>query len=227
MIATTGVMDPAYDGGMEGWIADTWAKTKSLVSGTGWQVPAGSAQVQAAASGQAVVTPTAGVSTSGRPLPVTITPPSPVVYTVKKGDTLSGVARAYGVTLSQLRAWNPQITNANVITTGQKINIAEMVARPTTQVSQGQQVQATGLQPGAAVSFPTFVPETGMLYTPDPQAIQPGMVTSLAPVSAGASLYSTTPAAGTSLAGLLENPMVLGLGALGLVLLLKGGKGKK
>ena len=45
-------------------------------------------------------------------------------HTVKKGDTLSSIARKYGVTIQDLQAVNT-IPNKNVIYIGQKINIPE------------------------------------------------------------------------------------------------------
>ncbi|MDK2903500.1 MAG: hypothetical protein PWQ93_1419 [Clostridiales bacterium] len=44
-------------------------------------------------------------------------------YTVKKGDTMWGIARKYGVSLSALIKANPQIKNPDLIYPGQKINI--------------------------------------------------------------------------------------------------------
>jgi LysM repeat protein len=44
-------------------------------------------------------------------------------YTVKTGDTLSRIAQDCGVSLQDLLAANPSITNANLITVGQKIAI--------------------------------------------------------------------------------------------------------
>lgn len=44
-------------------------------------------------------------------------------YVVQKGDTLSGIASRFGITLSQLLALNPQITNPNLIYPGQVINV--------------------------------------------------------------------------------------------------------
>jgi spore coat assembly protein SafA len=44
---------------------------------------------------------------------------------VKKGDTLSGIAKANGVSLKALLAANPQIKNPNVIIPGQKITIPD------------------------------------------------------------------------------------------------------
>lgn len=45
------------------------------------------------------------------------------MYTVRPGDTLSAIAQRFGVTLQQILAVNPQITNANVIFIGQSVCI--------------------------------------------------------------------------------------------------------
>ena len=47
----------------------------------------------------------------------------PVYHTVKKGETLSGIARAYGVTLSAVIAFNPQIKNPNLIYPGDRVRV--------------------------------------------------------------------------------------------------------
>lgn len=44
-------------------------------------------------------------------------------YTVVKGDTLSGIAKKYGITLTQIIALNPQIKNPNLIYVGDKIRV--------------------------------------------------------------------------------------------------------
>jgi LysM repeat protein len=44
-------------------------------------------------------------------------------YTVKAGDTLFSIARAHTTTVAALLSANPQITNSNVISVGQKINL--------------------------------------------------------------------------------------------------------
>lgn len=42
---------------------------------------------------------------------------------VQQGDTLSGIAQEFGISLSDLEAANPQITNPDLIVPGQVINI--------------------------------------------------------------------------------------------------------
>ena len=44
-------------------------------------------------------------------------------YTVKKGDTLWGIAKRYGVSLTALIAANPQIKNPNLIYPGNRVNM--------------------------------------------------------------------------------------------------------
>jgi len=46
-----------------------------------------------------------------------------ISYTVKKGDTLWGIAKRYGVTLTALIRANPQIKNPNLIYPGDEVNI--------------------------------------------------------------------------------------------------------
>jgi LysM repeat protein len=51
-------------------------------------------------------------------------------YTVKSGDTLSGIASRFGVSLGALESANPQITNPNLIYVGQQIHIPGAAAAP-------------------------------------------------------------------------------------------------
>ncbi|MFC4728142.1 glycoside hydrolase family protein [Coralloluteibacterium thermophilus] len=50
-------------------------------------------------------------------------PPGGSTYTVRPGDTLSGIAAAHGVTLQALLAANPEIANPDLIQVGQVIRI--------------------------------------------------------------------------------------------------------
>ena len=63
-----------------------------------------------------------GVSTStNKDKPTTTT--SVRSYTIKSGDTLSAIAKRYGVRLSEIKAANPNIKNLNKIRPGQKIKV--------------------------------------------------------------------------------------------------------
>lgn len=53
-------------------------------------------------------------------------------HKVAKGETLSGIARKYKVTLSNLRSWNPKITNPNRIYIGQIINVSKISSGAST-----------------------------------------------------------------------------------------------
>ncbi len=74
--------------------------------------------------GQIINIPTV-MSSAGAPV---VAPPTGIIpntgqglYTVQEGDTLSTIAARYGVTLAQVVAVNPQITNPNQIYAGQQI----------------------------------------------------------------------------------------------------------
>jgi spore coat assembly protein SafA len=59
-------------------------------------------------------------------------PAPPEVYVVRPGDTLFAIARRFGVTLEQLLAANPQITDPDRIFPGERINIPAAAPPPGT-----------------------------------------------------------------------------------------------
>jgi LysM repeat protein len=65
--------------------------------------------------------PSPSPSESLAPTPVPLA--TPILYTIKKGETLSHIATAHGVTLQQLLAANKSIKNPNSIREGQQITI--------------------------------------------------------------------------------------------------------
>ena len=73
----------------------------------------------------------AGVPSFRRPAPVPAMPSKALQeqrrakadYSIKKGDTLSAIAKRNGTTVKALLAKNPQIKNANRIFVGDKINL--------------------------------------------------------------------------------------------------------
>ena len=99
---------------------------------------------------QRVTTPTAQKTqpaTKGAPASVNInkTKTSPtatrnsssIVYTIKKGDTLSKIAKEYDTTIEALLRANPNIKNPNLIFAGQQINIPDQLAEPITPPNIG------------------------------------------------------------------------------------------
>ena len=76
--------------------------------------------------GQPAATPTPVVATVAPTASLAPTPPplpTPTTYTVVAGDTLSGIASRYGLTISQLMKANPQIKNENQLSIGEQLTI--------------------------------------------------------------------------------------------------------
>ena len=79
-------------------------------------------------------------------------------YTVKAGDTLTGIAKKYGMSYADLKSLNPQIKNPNLIKVNDYINVrsgnkakdlvdyARSLQDVTTYVYGGQQNQAPPLR---------------------------------------------------------------------------------
>jgi spore coat assembly protein SafA len=64
------------------------------------------------------------------PMPVPLPCPGGIVYTVKPGDTMFEIARMYGISLADLIAANPQISDPNLIYPGQMICIPKTIVSP-------------------------------------------------------------------------------------------------
>ncbi len=67
--------------------------------------------------------PSTLASPTAEPTPTPEPVATPLVYTVKSGDTLSKIATKYNVTIDQILEANPAITNPNRIAPGDKITI--------------------------------------------------------------------------------------------------------
>ncbi|WP_350346140.1 GH25 family lysozyme [Heyndrickxia faecalis] len=75
-------------------------------------------------------------------------------YTVKRGDTLSGVAKKYGTTVARLKSLNG-IKNANLIYAGQKLKISGSVAAENTKyvtVRSGDTVSELAAKYGSMIA---------------------------------------------------------------------------
>jgi LysM repeat protein len=93
--------------------------------------------------------PTEPISTPSIPVtPPAPTPPPTIIYEVKSTDRgLIPIARANGVTLKELLAANPKLTETSVIHVGDKINIVHSAAT------------------GTAATAPATTPDASSLYT--------------------------------------------------------------
>jgi len=87
--------------------------------------------------GQVLIIP--GTGTAPQPTPQ---PGTQVRYTVKSGDTLSAIARKYGVTVTQIANAN-NITNVNLIRVGQVLIIPGTGTAPQPTPQPGTQVRYT------------------------------------------------------------------------------------
>jgi LysM domain len=74
-------------------------------------------------SGPSGASPSVSVAPSVSIEPTTAPAATPILYTIKKNETLSKIAIAHGITLQQLLDANPTIKNPNKITEGQQITI--------------------------------------------------------------------------------------------------------
>ena len=77
---------------------------------------------------------------------------STILYTVQTGNTLSGIAYKYGVTVSQLQQWN-NISNPNLIYTGQVLKIYQM--------SEGQASGKNRTSSSSNSSYTTYTVQAG------------------------------------------------------------------
>lgn len=92
-----------------------------------------------------LLTPYIEYSDNQEPKPVP-TPPTEITfadYTVKKGDTLSGIAKKYNTTVEAIMRANPQIKDANKIYVGQVIQIPVKTMQTSTSATSSEKVYHT------------------------------------------------------------------------------------
>src|SRR5476651_2164433 len=68
-------------------------------------------------------------------------------YEIKPGDTLSGIAQHFGITLQALLDANQQVTNPNLLVVGQKINIPSTEPQPAVVPAPGHAATYDGVHP--------------------------------------------------------------------------------
>jgi LysM repeat protein len=106
----------------------------------------GMLNIGGSSSGSVSPTPTPSAAASAAP---TVPPaPTPQLYTIKKGDTLSKIAKANGVSIEELLAANKDIKNPNKVAEGQQIII------PLPSQEAPDQVEASAGPSGGASASP-------------------------------------------------------------------------
>lgn len=93
-------------------------------------------------------------------------------YTVQKGDTLFGIAFRSKTTVAALVRANPEITNTNVITVGQKI----ILPGATITLSNGQTVYVARNGDYMAAIARQFKVTLGALVDANPQIGNPNLI---------------------------------------------------
>jgi LysM repeat protein len=76
-------------------------------------------------------------------LPVVIEPEE-LTYTIESGDLLGAVAQRFGITLDELLAANPQITDPNTIQVGDIVTIPEAAPDPAAEDPAAEAPAADG-----------------------------------------------------------------------------------
>lgn len=73
-------------------------------------------------------------------------------YTIKKGDTLTKIAKANNTTIKDIMAANPQIKDPNKIFAGAKLNLPGQAAAPAAKPAATTQQAATPAEPAATAT---------------------------------------------------------------------------
>lgn len=116
--------------------------------------------------------------------------PRPDTYTVKRGDTLLGIALDHGLDYRDLARWN-QLANPNVIEVGQVLRLREPTAQADARAGQTPAQQPSQAAPGDPVvsAYQTPAPVQAKPLTTDATPAQP------TPPAPAAEKRETTPPA--------------------------------
>ncbi|WP_262316886.1 LysM peptidoglycan-binding domain-containing protein [Lacticaseibacillus parakribbianus] len=139
-----------------------------------------------------------------------------VTYTVRRGDTLTAIARRYGTTVSALAALNG-LKNPNVLMVGQKLVVKKATTTTTSSATTKPATKpTTTTKPATSTSKPAAKPTTATATKPaaKPTVTSPAVTYT---VRAGDTLYAIARSHQTTVAKLvslnkLANPNRIGVG---------------
>lgn len=115
-------------------------------------------------------------------------------YVVQPGDTMSGIAAMFGVSLQALEAANPQVTNPNFILPGQVITIPQASSSAATNNNNSSgTVPNTGGTGSTGVPTVAITPQAGATQAPSGTP-----TTANTPVVNPTPMVSSTPAVSTT-----------------------------
>ena len=86
-------------------------------------------------------------------------------HTVRRGETLSGIADRYGVSMSQLRSWNKGRIKSSRVLAGQRLNVYTTVSRKvwmTKPANGGEEDDNQTLMAGKTTVTDTDAPDTAV-----------------------------------------------------------------
>ncbi len=83
-------------------------------------------------------------------------------YTIRKGDTLWDLSQSAGVSVSDLLALNPQITDANRINAGAKLTLPQLPLPPSSSSSSSSSSSGTSSGSSGGGGKPHYNPDTNL-----------------------------------------------------------------
>lgn len=119
-------------------------------------------------------------------------------YTVVADDNLSTIAAAHGLTLAQIEALNPQITNPNLIHAGDIINIGGSAPTPTPAPSAGGRTYVVQANDNLSTIADKFGLSLTQIEALNPQIADPSLIYPGEVVNVGGSTPVPTPAPASS-----------------------------
>lgn len=106
---------------------------------------------------------------------LTVNADGSISYLVRSGDTLTGIAAQFGVTITELKAWNRIGDDGTVYSSTWLIIRGPYTATPTPQATLTPAPQTPTLEPSATPESPSATPQPAPTLTPTPAGFFAGV----------------------------------------------------